>query len=171
MKKLGILFIALVGFGISSFGQNSATVSTQTANAKIIKPLTLAVGAQGLEFGIISVGTGGDITVSSADVVSSSGVVRYTATGAVTPKAATFTINGENALTYSVTLPGNTDIELKTGAGVAANDKMALSNWESTHPALDGTAKTLSVGAKLTVSATQNSGTYTATFPVTVTYN
>lgn len=169
MKKLFILFIAVAGFGVTTFAQNSATVSTATATSKIIKPITLSLTSS-LEFGTISVGLGGSVAISAADVVNAIGPVLYT--GGATRKAAIFSLNGESSMTYHIDLPADNVIVLKTGAGDVASKQMNLTGFVSDASlTLTGSATPVKVGAVLHVSATQTPGDYTTTFPVTVAYN
>ena len=85
--------------------------------------------------------------------------------------AAAFTIEGEGAATYSVTLPSSVSL---AGNGTA----MTVATFTSTpgDGALSGNAgavgtQTLLVGGTLAVGASQAAGSYSGDFDVTVAYN
>lgn len=166
-RKLLIAGVAALSAGAmatSALAQASAT-ATGSANATIFKPITLTAVTP-LNFGKLASDTTnpGSTTISdSAD--SLSGTSNLTAiSGTVT--RAKFTLNGDAAATYTLTLP--TAAVPMTGSGTGT---VTLSSFTSNSPALTGSAIDLYVGATLNVSAGAGGGAWSATFPVTVAYN
>ena len=170
MKKLFILFIAVAGFSISSFAQDTQTA---TATAKIITPITLT-NTQNMDFGNIAAGlTAGSVVLLPAGTVSATGGTQIPAVGKGTPKAATFSAAGAANYTYAITLPSTHDVRIG-GVGGATMTLGTFTSTPSGTGLLDGTgAQTITIGATLTVGASQIAGTYNSvgTFPVTVNYN
>ncbi|MEI7420501.1 MAG: DUF4402 domain-containing protein [Prolixibacteraceae bacterium] len=173
MKKLFILFIAVAGFGVSSFAQSSRT-ATGTSGATIILPLTITA-ANPLEFGRIVPNGGGTVVISADGTTKTYNTVQH-APGGATPSAASFNVTGGTSAGFAISLVNNTFL-LQTGAG-GANETMSVT------PVLSASSGTLSganpglasftVGGTLTVGAAQASGVYTnsaGTFQVTVDYN
>jgi hypothetical protein len=173
MKKLMILFIAVAGFAVSSNAQSTANAPT---SAKIIAPISIAKNVD-MNFGNVAVSatTAGTVILAPAGTRTTAGAGGVTLPqfniGTVT--AASFTVTGEGAYTYAITLPsGDT---FKVTNGTPAQD-MVVNTFTSTPSgtgALTSGTQTLTVGATLNVAAGQAVGTYTnATgFPVTVNYN
>jgi len=87
---------------------------------------------------------------------------------------ASFTVSGAASTAYTITLPAS-NIDMITGAGATADEKISVGTWTSTPSAtgaLDGTGnQTLYVGAtRAAISATQVAGSYSGSFTVTVAY-
>jgi hypothetical protein len=84
--------------------------------------------------------------------------------------AASFTVQGDPNLTYSIGLPPDGVVSLEGPAGT-----MAINLFQSAPSGagvLSGIgAQTLAVGATLTVGANQAPGAYAGNFTVTVNYN
>ncbi len=165
MKKLFILLIAVAGFGVSSYGQASATA---TSTATIITPITLTK-VNNMNFGNILVsGTLGTVVLTPASGRSLTGGVSLASTGTVT--AASFTVGGDGSNTYAITLPSGATT-LTSGANT-----MTCDTWTSTPSStgvLSSGSQTLNVGATLHVAANQATGTYVSgtAFTVSVDYN
>lgn len=166
MKKLFILFIAVAGFGVSSYAQSATATSTAT----IITPIAISKTLD-MNFGNVSVNASlGTVVLTPAGGRSVTGGASIAgAPGTVT--AASFDVTGANDYTYSITLPA-TPTTLTFGANT-----MTCDTWTST-PTPTGTlsgagAQTLTVGATLHVGASQPAGTYISgtPFEVTVNYN
>jgi len=176
MKKLGFLFIALVGFAVSSKAVDTKT-ATANATARIVKPITIHKDVD-LAYGLIGASAGGGVvlmnTAGTASVLS--GTVTLP-TGAVTRSVASFTVSGDKSTGYAITLPANGVVTLSgTGTAMAVDNFKALSTGvgsEGLVGMLDATngQDVIKVGAELTVNANQASGSYTSTFDVTVDYN
>jgi hypothetical protein len=124
----------------------------------------------GLNFGQFVVGNGGTVTVSP-------GGVRTTPPGGVillsssTVSAATFSVavtgksTGKPWKTVSFTLPADGTVKLTSTKGSMAVDKF-VSSPDTTSVAAPISTTAVSVGATLTVVATQPSGTYSGSFTV-----
>ena len=165
MKKLFILFIAVVGFGVSSYGQASATA---TSTATIITPITLTK-VNDMNFGNILVsGTLGTVVLTPASARSLTGGVSLASTGTVT--AASFTVGGSGSNTYAITLPTGATT-LTSGANTMTCD--TWTSIPSSTGVLSSGSQTLNVGATLHVAANQATGTYVSgtAFTVSVDYN
>ena len=165
MKKLFILFIAVVGFGVSSYGQASATA---TSTATIITPITLTK-VNNMNFGNILVsGTLGTVVLTPASARSLTGGVSLASTGTVT--AASFTVGGDGSNTYAITLPSGATT-LTSGANTMTCD--TWTSIPSSTGVLSSGSQTLNVGATLHVAANQATGTYVSgtAFTVSVDYN
>ena len=174
MSKLALAIGALVLAG-GALAQSTAT-ETATANANVIKPITIAKNLS-LEFGNVVAGAGTVIIASAGGRTDSS--------AALTPggqkgtfRAATFDVTGEAASTYSITLPSTT-VTLSDSATtpntMTVTDFTVAAGTSGSVTGLVGTlaagAGVLNVGAKLTVAALQVPGAYTGTYSVTVAYN
>lgn len=163
------LFAAIVGAGAAS-----AQSDTATASAEIVDSISIN-NTTGLEFGQIAAGTGGTVTVAPNSNRSSTGGVILA--GGTTETAASFTINGGANAGYAVTVP-TSDVTLThtdTINTMVANSftyRAASALADNTAGTLDGAgADTVTVGATLTVSATQAAGAYAGNFTVGVSYN
>ena len=164
MKKLIILFIAVVGFGVSSFGQ-VATVNG-TATATLITPISITAD-RNLAFGVMaSSGTDGVVVISNeatATRLNSDGNVDLVG-GAFT--SAQFTVKCQASNPFTFVLPSST-VEITAGSG---SDKLSVTSFtQSAH----GTTATeiIYVGASITIPSTAVVGSYTGTFAVTAAYN
>lgn len=168
MKKFGILFIALVGFAVSSFGQ---AIGNATASATIVTPIAIAK-VNDMNFGNVASGTGGTVVLDPAGTRTATGNVKLpSVTGSVS--AAVFTVTGSGASTYTIILPGTLTL-----TRVSGTETMTVDTWTSTPTVAAGgvlTAgtQTLRVGATLNVGSSQATGVYenSAGFDVTVNYN
>lgn len=171
MKKQSLLLAAFAMLtSVSAFAQASAT-TTASASATVIRPITLTKVTD-LNFGsVVPSAAAGTVTVVPAGTRSAGGGAGLAGSAGVT--AASFTVGGEGAATYAITLPAAA-VVITSGA-----NNMNVTGFTST-PAATGTiggaagtagTQTLNVGAVLNVGANQNPGTYTGTFSVTVAYN
>ena len=167
-QRAMLLAILLTGSAAGVFAQTSATA---TASATIVTPISITKTVD-MNFGNVAVqtATGGTVVMTPAGVRSPfGGVTLPTTTGTVT--AATFTVSGQAAYTYAITLP-STDLTITSGANT-----MAVNTFTS-NPAATGSGtlsaggtQTLSVGATLNVAAAQPAGLYVSATPFTVTVN
>jgi len=98
-----------------------------------------------------------------------------TLTGGVTPgnsggvTSASFTVSGIPLFTYSISLPGSA--VLTAGANTMTVDTFTSNPSGTGQLQLIIGTQVLTVGATLRVGASQNSGSYSGTFNVTVVYN
>ena len=176
MKKLGLFFTMMVGafflLTTNVMAQESVTASA-TATAEIVAPLAISKTVD-MVFGNVSAGaSGGTVVLAPAGTRSVTGTVQLAASATGSPTAASFSVTGEGAYTYSITLPS---VDYTISDSEATPNTMTVNTFTS-DPTPTGTltagAQTLTVGATLNVSASQVEGTYTnATgFDVTVAYN
>ncbi|MDP2258030.1 MAG: DUF4402 domain-containing protein [Polaromonas sp.] len=177
MNKLALasaIVLGGAGFGVNAYAQ---ATGTGTANATVVRPITITASSPNLRFGSFSTSAAGQtVAISTAGARTLVGAIGVgTAQNAF--GAASFTVGGEGALTYGITLPSTTNIT--TGTGLAAETmatSLFTSNPTGTAGLLSGTAgtagtQTLLVGATITTVAAQVTGIYTGTFAVTVAYN
>jgi hypothetical protein len=167
--KFFTLSVAIFAFTNISFGQGNTASGASEVGARIITPIAIENNAP-LEFGNL-LETGSQYTVILDPVTG-------TTTGASRPtglegtiQAASFTVTGEINATYSISVPSEA-VTLDNGIEGTANS-MTLDNFVSSKytGTISETGDTFTVGANLTVNASQAAGNYTGTFNVTVNYN
>jgi hypothetical protein len=154
--------------------QTTSPATNVTASATVVTPLTIS-SASALNFGTFASGSSaGTVVLSPASARSSTGGVTLVATNSGT--ATTVSLAGAGGTAFTLNYPSTT-INL-TGPGTA----MTLSNFTTslTGTGLGGTgvggtmpsSGTLSftVGGTLNVGASQVAGSYSGTFPLTITY-
>jgi hypothetical protein len=138
-------------------GLPSAAVAQ--APISIVTTGTLGFGQviSGLGAGAVTVTPLGGRTASGGAVLGSS----------VTVSAASFTITGEPSTAYGLVLPGS--VTLTSGGQSMTVDEFTSSPAGS--GVLDATgSQQVGLGARLQVSASQQTGSYTGTFNITVAY-
>ena len=173
MKKI-IFFaaIAMIAFTTNSFAQDDASAFVATS-ANVITPITI-LGVNALSFGdIVGSANGGTVTISAAGARSSS-VTDLLITGTTgTVSAASFTVTGEAAYTYGITLPAAPFVVSNSDATAATMSVGTFVSSPSAEGTLTGGSETVTVGATLTVTADQATGAYTNAndLVVTVYYN
>jgi hypothetical protein len=164
----GVAAAGLASVASSAFAQASATTSA-TASVTIFQPITITKTAD-LAFGrVIRPSTGNTTvyTVSEANgATSTTGGDGIFTAGGDTPGRAAFTVNGEGGQAFNISL-GSSSV---TNGGVTINLVRS-----ATTGTLDGTlgsagTATFGVGGNVTLSDTSPTGTKSATFNVTVTY-
>lgn len=161
---------------LGGIGNAQAADGTGTANATVVRPITITASSPNLRFGSFSTSAAGQTVAIATDGTRMLTGAVGVGSGQNAFGAASFTVGGEGALTYAITLPSTTDIT--TGTGLAA-ETMAVSSFVSNPSGtgtLSGTAgtagtQTLLVGATITTVASQVAGIYSGTFTVTVAYN
>ena len=144
--------------------------ATATATANIVRGLTIA-NTQGLNFGRIVPNEGGVVTVSVKGERSSSDSAMLIPDSYDKPTAAAFDVTGDGGHNFQILLPETATIK-------SENDKMEVSKFVCSlgdSSTLSGDLNELgtqnfTVGANLTVAASQAVGAYAGTFDVTVTY-
>jgi len=163
MRKLFILFIVLGGFAVNSFGQAS---TNGTATAKLVTPIAISA-TRNLAFGTLARTTvAGSVTIANTAAGARTGS-NVDLVGTPTNNSAEFSVTGEVATAYTVTLPSNGATTIASGANTMGVD-FTLSAGAG---ALTASPELFYVGGTLSVSATQPAGDYTGTFAVTVAYN
>lgn len=164
MTKLFATALALLGAS-NAFAQASATA---TSSATIVTPISIAKTTD-MNFGNVAVNatTAGTVVMTPASVRSATGGVTLPAT-AGTVAAASFTVTGQGAYTYDITLPSSA---LTLSSGANSMTVTAFSSNPATTGALIAGTQTLNVGATLNVAAAQASGLYVSATPFTVTVN
>jgi hypothetical protein len=152
----------------SAFAQSTATVNT-TVNTTIIRPITLTQNTP-LAFGTVVKPASGNGNVSIDKVTgarTSDGGVTVVGTGF---SRATYSVGGEGGQAFTITVPGTMTMAGNGNITVAltstASGSTTLSSSLSQAGVLD-----FAIGGTFPVSNGTNSGVYTGTFPVTVTYN
>jgi len=167
MKKLFILFIAVVGFGVSTYAQVDATASS---TATIVTPIAITKTVD-MNFGNVSVnGSLGTVVLAPAGTRSTTGGVTTPATvGTVT--AASFDITGQASYTYSITLPAAPVTLTHTNAVNTMTASTFTSSPTPTGTLSVGGTQTITVGATLNVAGSQLAGVYATLTPFTVTVN
>ncbi len=149
--------------------------STQAANTTATATATVAVAIAilknvDMQFGTIAGGGAAGTVILATD--GTRGITGGTTTLGADGAAGDFTVSGQPAATYSITLPAD-GVVLLAGIGpdMGANTFISL---PAVTGLLDGAGnQTLLVGATLSVDtgAIQTAGAYTDTFTVTVNYN
>ena len=172
MKKSLIIFAALVMIASFSTKLMAQAIAPANANAEIKTALTLNSTIP-LEFGKMAVtGTAGTVILTPAGSPTASNVqllagqtrtaASYDATGEAN-SAYTITVQGTDATIHTTASGANPDMTVNTftcSKGLAANN--GLFNGSG--------LETFTIGGTLHVGATQNIGTYTGTFNVTINY-
>lgn len=159
----GVAALSAAAMASSALAQASATTNG-TANATIIKPITLTAVTP-LSFGKLTSGASDGSTTISSSADQLSGTSNLTPLTGISVTRAKFTLNGENAQAYTLTLP-TSPVTMTGGTGT-----VTLDSFTSNSPALTGSDVDLYVGATLHVAAGAGGGARTVTFPVTVAYN
>jgi hypothetical protein len=167
MKNITLL--AVLAFAVFSINATAQSTANATATATIVKPISIAKNVD-MNFGnIASDGTASTVLMGTDGVrVAGAGVTLPSTTGTTT--AAKFTVTGEGAYTYDLTLPStitisNTDA---TPASMVVNGFTSNSTKK-----LSGGTEVFFVGATLNLGASQAAGIYTNStgFDVIVNYN
>ncbi|WP_242692267.1 DUF4402 domain-containing protein [Aridibaculum aurantiacum] len=172
MTKVVGLGLILAAF---STGVNAQASATATAAANIINPISITKNVD-LNFGNVAVqaSTGGTVVLTPAGGrTATSGVTLPAVAGTVT--AAQFTVSGEGARTYSITLPSS--VVLENGSNTMTANNFTSDPTNTTGAGLlSGSAggtgtQVVRVGATLNVDPAQAAGAYISLTPFTVTVN
>lgn len=168
MKRILFPFCAALALFISSKAIAQET-ATATATATIVTPIAITKTTD-MNFGNVAVqsSTAGTVELPPALTptrVATGGVTLPANGGTIT--AAAFTVTGEDAYTYSISLPTSVTII----SGVNSMTVNAFTSSPSPTGLLTGGEQTLYVGATLNVAAAQASGTYVSSTPFNVTVN
>ncbi|GAA3930755.1 DUF4402 domain-containing protein [Chitinophaga oryziterrae] len=167
MKKLSTLAAGLIAMLCSTTNTFAQVTVTANATATIVTPISITKTAD-MNFGNVAVqsSTAGTVVLATDNSRTQTGGVTLPATTG-TVSAAIFTVNGESAYTYTVTLPSSLTIS-NSSINMTIN---AFSSTPSGTGTLSSGSQTLKVGATLNVAAAQAAGTYTSTTPFNVTVN
>ena len=172
MKKFGILFIVLVGFATTSFGQAPTANADANSSATIVGALTLTNKAD-LKFGQMTSPTGPEtVVVTPGGAISAGGNITLIAGSPVS--AAAYEVAGTQGATYAITLPADNTITLVNGANSMKVDTFTSSkpgNVSTLGVAVGGVNDTFTVGASLQVATGQVAGVYSGQFNVAIAYN
>ena len=174
MKRIKVISSLLI---MGAFVNNASAQATATssASATIVTPISISKTID-MVFGNLAVtSTSGTVVLSVAGGRTATGGVTLPATASGSPTAAAFTVNGEGAYTYTITLPSADVILTKSGGGAT----MIVNTFTSSVSTAVGggqlTAGTqnFTVGATIHVTNGQAAGAYTTLTPfgVTVNYN
>lgn len=159
--------LVMVMFLISGTAFSQVTASA-TAEATILEPIAISKTVD-MNFGNLAVNASpGTIELTPASVRTATGGVTFLPSSPGTVTAASFTVTGLAAATYSITLPATPTVISNAG-----ND-MTVDTWTSDPTptgTLTGGSETLNVGATLNVPASSPSGVYTSATPFNVTVN
>jgi hypothetical protein len=156
-------------FGTTTAGINTyAADATGTGVATVVATLSIAPNSN-LDFGSFSRGTGGTVTiVADNGARTSTGVIEVSSNPGA---AGTFNVNGEPSAAYTITLPATATLT-ETIGGTETMTADTFTSFPANSGTLDATGvQTLRVGATLNVGATQVTGIYSGSYPVTVNYN
>jgi hypothetical protein len=164
LKKLILTSLAIV---IALFVTGTAFAAEATASATIMSAIGISKTID-MSFGNVIAPTA-DKTV----ILSTAGVRSGTATfGPGGGAAASFDVTGDANATFSITLPGDSDVTIVDGTNNMTVTLFNSAAAAGTQGTLSGTGtQTLLVGAQLNVAANQVPGNYSGTFNVTVAYN
>lgn len=170
MKKL-LLTIMTIAIVVGTTYADDAKSKSMLANSKarVVTPITLEnIDAQGLDFGLISIGGSDSRIVVSASATPAPNVLNGNAVvvESVPQKAAKFKVSGSSDVTYLITLPEITT--MTNGTNVLTINNYTCSNGTG---GTIGTDDLFYIGAELLVPAHSLPGYYQGTFMITVTYN
>lgn len=176
-RVLSLALASALAFGGTVSAVNSyAATGTGTATATVFTPISVAQGASpggDLRFGKFAASaTAGSVTITAAGARTGSNVVLSSNNAG---GAAAFTVTGEGAATYAITLPG---AAVNIVHSVDTLKTMSVGSWTGSKATgtISGTGgttgtDTFTVGATVTVGASQAAGSYSGTFTMTVEYN
>lgn len=172
-KRTRLAFLAISSMALPSMALAADATATAEVNAVVLAPIAISKTAD-LNFGSFAADSNetGTVVIATGGARTFTGGVSAVSTGAGTVTAASFSVTGEGAATFSITLPSSNVTLTHTNA----TDTMSVAAFvsdPSESGALIAGAKTVNVGATLSVGAAQLAGTYAnATgLPVTVAYN
>ncbi len=163
-----IIAVLSIAFETKADDAHSKSVFA-TSKARVITPISIEnTGGQGLDFGMIALGTTESKVIVSAEAivsvnVSLGDVVVITSTP---QKAAKFTVSGQASQAYSISLP--TSATLISGGSSLTIANFSCSNGTGGNI---GTNDLFYVGGELTIPAGATPAVYQGTFNVTVAYN
>jgi hypothetical protein len=174
MKKMYLSFASaalLMGFALTGNAQATAYAST---TAVLVTPISIAKTVD-MHFGTVAASaTAGTVVLDYADGRTTTGGASLPA-GSITQKTAVFTVTGEAASGFSISVPSSAITLTGSVAGTMTVENFVCDAGAST--TLSGGTKVLKVKATLNVPANTVAGTYTnnlgnaSALFVTVNYN
>lgn len=174
MKIMNKKLLLIAGVAVTSASIYSSTLIAATvsgdASANVITPLGVTQSA-GMNFGDVAGDTGGtSVVLSTAGTTSGSGVV-----AGGTTAAGAFAVTGEVSTAYTLTLPASITIDdggINTMLVNAFTTTLTAGPPNTFTSTLDASGDdNFTVGATLTIGATQAAGTYSGTYAVIVSYD
>lgn len=166
--------ITLIGGGVGNLALASSgntSVASGSASATVEAPILL-VATGNLQFGTFAQPkTGGSITVSPYSAVSTTGELGsdMAVVQSTTVAAASFSVTGIANMAFGAS--GVSSVTISNGSSTMTVGNFTINSAFSGGTIGPNGTTTFNIGATLTVSAGQAAGTYTGTFPITVTYN
>jgi hypothetical protein len=159
----------LAALATPALAQNSAT-ATASGSATIIQPLTITKNND-LAFGAIVKPTTGTATVTINGSTGARTVTGTAAANATGVSRAVFTVSGEGAQHFSITVPST--FSMTSGANSLV---VTTANPTGATGLLSGSigstgSLSLGVGGSFNLTSATASGAYTGTFTVTVAYD
>jgi hypothetical protein len=169
-KQTGKLIALFVVMGFTAIlagpSESLAVGVAANASATVVKPIAIGTPTD-LKFGKFMAGAGGTITIGTDNSRNLDGPTAFGTQGNDF-SAASFPVTGEGNATFSFSLPASTNL---TFSGNTMTVGSIVTNATSPATLDAGGAKTILVGATLTVGATQVAGAYTGSLTLTVDYN
>lgn len=166
MNKKLLLVVGAAVASSSFFSTTAFAASTNgNATATVLAPLTLTAGA-GMDFGDVAGATGAATTVILTPAGGTSSGDGATVGG--TPVAGAFSVTGDDALTYDISLPANATLTGGTGPDITV-DTFTSSKAGNSSTTSGGTDN-FTVGATLNLADGQGSGTYSGTYAISIDY-
>ena len=171
MKQVKKIVASIIVIAATISTANAQSTATASASATIVTPISIAKNVD-MNFGNIAVtSTGGTVILAAAGTRTATGGVTLPVV-AGTVSAAAFTVSGQSAYTYDITLPSGNTV-LSSGA-----NSMNVNNFTASIGLTAGAlsvgapgTQSFSVGATINVGANQAAGSYTTATPFNVTVN
>jgi hypothetical protein len=140
--------------------------SFYTLQSYALDPITVSTLAQ-LSFGKLAAGSGGTVVMATSGSRTKTGGVVLLSTGP--GSTAIFRLQGTPSQAFIVTLPGNTTVNMSSGAESVRVTDFTVS------PGSTGTfngvgTQNLTIGATMNVDSNKVPGDYSGTFSITIDY-
>ncbi|MCR5878720.1 DUF4402 domain-containing protein [Phenylobacterium sp. J367] len=178
LRKLAISAAGALALSAAATGALAQASSTQTttSTATIFQPIQLAKNSD-LSFGTVvrPISGSGTVSIASSDGqrTSTGGVALLTNGPNATAGRATYTVTGEGGQTFNINIPANFSMT-RTGGSETILVTLALSvtNPQTLSSSLGNTGNlNFGVGGSIPVANNTQSGAYSGTFNVVVSYN
>ncbi len=178
LRNLALTAALVLGGLTIATGASAQASATQATNstATIFQPIQLAKNTD-LAFGTIvrPLSSAGSVTVAAADGqrTSSGGIALLTGGSHTSPSRATYTVTGEGGQTFNINIPANFSMTRTGGSEtILVTLAMSVTNPQTLSGTLGATGTLqFGVGGSIPVSNATQSGAYSGTFNVVVTYN
>ena len=171
MKHTNKLFASILILGAFISNANAQSTASSSISATIVTPISIAKDVD-MNFGNIAVtASGGTVVLAPAGTRTATGGVTLPVVSG-TVAAAAFTVTGQSAYTYDITLPAG-NIVLSSGGNSMNASSFTCSIGLTAGALSTGVtgSQSFNVGATLAVSANQAAGSYTTATPFNVTVN